>query len=149
MRMREEKNSLRLSEQERETLSRTVKDPQVCRTIRQRCQILLSADENHGRKTRAQVAMDANVSISTVFSTLSLYQEGGLERILSIQRNRNSDTANKKVTEEMRSLIFQLQESDPPPGKKSWSTRELARVFKEQTGISLGKSTILRVLKEK
>ncbi len=146
MRKMDEKYSPHLSSKERNKLSRIAADPRVADTIRKRCRVLLAANKSNGQKTRIALAKEAGVNVSTVTNILDLYQEGGLEKVLVIQRNSNSDSANLKATPEVRAMIFKIKESDPPYGKSKWTQEDLARALRRQTGISLGKSTICRIL---
>ena len=58
-------------------------------TIRSRCSVLLAADEKRWKKVKSnsEIASQAGVCASTVISTLKMFSEGGVKKVLELGRN--------------------------------------------------------------
>lgn len=120
----------------------------ACRTVQQRCRVLLEADEaRESWPGRAAVARRAGVCTLTVTSVISLYAEGGLDAVLHLKRSPRSDRSRCKVNEEIRESVIRLASSPPPAGRSRWTLRILAEHSVEHLGIQLSKDTIRNILR--
>ena len=138
-----------LTEEDANAVRQILAENQACRTVLQRCRILLAADESGGtRLSRTEIAEKAGTSLNTVTNTLALFAEKGLTPLIHLKRNPASDMARCKADAEMCAEILRLAATPPPKGKSRWTLRMLSTHAKEELGICLSKDTIARILKQ-
>lgn len=140
---------VRLSDETVSFLKSYLKEEHISETIRNRCRILLDLDENHPPVlTQAGCAKDCGVCRATVSNTLAAYCTKGLESVLKLERNGNSDNARRKVDELVKARIVAIACSHPPDGHSRWTLRLLEEQMKIYLKEPVGKDAIRRVLKK-
>lgn len=73
---------IKLNDDERATLSKTIRNKKTCRTVLKRCQILLELDELHGSGlTHAQLANSYAVCPATITNIVQYYVGNGIKDI--------------------------------------------------------------------
>ena len=140
--------SVFLGEHEARRLREIAEDRATSNTVRKRCLTVLYSDESDGlARQRKDVANMAGVSLATVKNIVKLYCQHGIEGIVRIKRNINSNIGSVKVNDNMQRSLAQLVERHPPEGAKRWTLKMISREFERETGVRLGASTINRALK--
>ena len=145
--MRNRSHVIMLSSEERKKIVYLKK---ILKTERgkNRCAIILAADEGNGRKRLPYevISQTLNVSENTVISIVKSFCENGLSETLTWDRSIHSDEAKRKVDGRMEARIIAQACMPPPEGYKRWTQKllvdELAVVLEEP----LSQSTIQRVL---
>jgi len=132
-----------LSEEEREQLEAIpAKGTSKARRLR-RAHILLLADE--GLLDR-EIARAINSAVTTVERTRKRFVEEGLEGALS---ERSRPGAMRKLDGHQEAYLVALACSDPPEGKKRWSTQLLAdRLVEAGMVEQISDETVRRTLKK-
>ena len=78
-------------------LKSVMRKKKTTKTVRNRCQIIIDLDEAHGKVlTHEQSAKTNCVCMATITNTVKLYSEKGIEGIISLNRNVNSDQTHQK-----------------------------------------------------
>lgn len=118
-------------------------------TIKNRCQILLDMDENHGKHyLESQCAARNGVHIATVSYTVKKFTAEGLDATLTLKRSVNSDNARRKVDGRAEAELVALACGPVPEGHSRWTLRlleEKSRVILEDP---VSHDTIRRTLKK-
>ena len=74
---------IKLSDDERATLQKTIRNKKTCKTILKRCQILLELDEEQGTGlTHAQLARSYAVCPATITNIIQSYVKNGITDII-------------------------------------------------------------------
>ena len=96
-----------LSKKERGALRRIQKNT-ASSTVRSRCAVLLEADEKRWKraKSNSEIATASGVSASTVVNALKLFCNEGIDGVVRLKRNPNSDTARLKATGDVEARII-------------------------------------------
>ena len=69
---------------------------QTSKTVRKRCQIILDLDDAHGKiLTHEQSAKTNCVCMATIMNTVKFYSEKGIQSIITLNRNINSNNAHR------------------------------------------------------
>ena len=122
---------------------------QTTKTVRNRCQILIDLDEAHGKVlTHEQSAKTNCVYMAIITNTVKLYSEKGLEGIISLNRNINSDNVRKKFDGRAEACIIETACSPAPEGHFRWTLRLLEEQAKTVLDVPVSKDTIGRALKK-
>ena len=89
---------IRLSEEERATLRKIIRNKKTCKTVLKRCQILLELDEEQGRGlTHTQLAHSYAVCPGTITNIVKSYVKNGITEIIRYNISPNSSAALRKV----------------------------------------------------
>ena len=146
---RPKKYIISLTDEEVKMLKSQTRKKKTSKTIRCRCNILLDLDEAHGKPlTHQQCARSNGVCMATVTNTVSSYMNGGLENVLTIKRNINSDHANQIIDGRAEARIIQLACGPIPEGHARWTIRLLEKESKIVLDEPVGREAIRRVLKK-
>lgn len=146
---RPRKNRILLSDSDVDRVIRLLEEGNCSKTIKQRCFILLDLDENHEPVlTQEECAAKRNLSRATVANIASLFSKEGLNSVLTIKRNENSNRARTKVTPEIESKILALVEKPAPEGHSKWSLRLLEKAISEESQFTVGRETIRKVIEK-
>jgi transposase len=138
-----------LSEEQVKRLKKVLKSLKICDTVKNRCRILLDLDMSHGKQpTYEQCAHRNGVSKATVASIIGMFFSGGLDAVLTIRRNVNSDNAMRKVDGRAEARIIELACGPAPEGRDRWTLRLLAEKSKVVLEEPVGKDAIGRALKK-
>jgi len=142
---------VRLSEDERSTLTRLVKGEKgVPPKKRLRAQILLKVDEGeHGPGwTDEQVAKALDVHVNTVHAVRRQLVREGFEVALSRKKQRRPSRVPIFDEVQERTLIATAQ-SEPPRGRARWTLHLLAdRMVQLEIVERVSHETVLKVLKK-
>ena len=84
-----------------------------------------------------------------VYKVIVAYIKGGIDKVLTIKRSINSDTANIKVDGRAEAQLIQLACSKAPEGRNRWTLNLLVEKSKVILDTPVSRSTIGRVLKNK
>ena len=147
---RSRKYKIALSNEERNHLKDIVRDKKTSNTIKKRCQILLALDENQSTDTTYDdCAFYLGVSKSTISNLVKIYSLKGLQAVLTINRNINSDNANRKIDGALEARIIAMACSEPPEGRARWTVKLLTEKARVELELSAGEEAVRRLLKKK
>lgn len=106
-------------------------------------------DESHGKVlTHKQPAKTNCVCMATVTNTVRLYSEKGIEGIISLNRNVNSDQARRKFDGRAEARIIEIACSPAPESHSRWTLRLLEEQAKIVLDVLVSKNTVSRALKK-
>ena len=146
---RSRKYKIALSNEERNHLKDIVRDKKTSNTIKKRCQILLALDENQSTDTTYDdCAFYLGVSKSTISNLVKIYSLKGLQAVLTINRNINSDNANRKIDGALEARIIAMACSEPPEGRARWTVKLLTEKARVELELSAGEEAVRRLLKK-
>ena len=149
---RPKKRTVRLSNEELKHLKKLLKSKGTSNIILNRCRILIALDENHlPAKTYDQCVADHNVSRATIANTVKLYVDNGLDTVLTINRNVNSDNSRRKVDGRVEAKIIQIACGPVPDGHSRWTIRLLEKQMKielDELDEPISREAIRRTLKK-
>jgi len=146
---RSRKYKIALSNEERNHLKDIVRDKKTSNTIKKRCQILLALDENQSTDTTYDdCAFYLDVSKSTISNLVKIYSLKGLQAVLTINRNINSDNANRKIDGALEARIIAMACSEPPEGRARWTVKLLTEKARVELELSAGEEAVRRLLKK-
>lgn len=146
---RPKKYKIELNEEQIKELKAIIRRKKTSKTIIKRCQILLDLDENHGKiYSREQCAKSNGVCMTTVTNTVSKFEKGGIEEVISYKRSVNSDNARRKVDGRAEARILELATGPAPDGRARWTLRLLEEKSKVVLETPVSKDTIGRTLKK-
>ena len=86
--------------------------------------------------------------MTTVTNTVKLYSVKGIEGIISLNRNVNSDQARRKLDGRAEARIIEIACSPAPEGHSRWTFRLLEKQAKIVLDVPVSKDTIGRALKK-
>ena len=69
--------------------------------------------------------------MATVYNVIKYYVDGGLEKVLSYDRNINSDNARRKLDGRAEAKIIEIACGPVPEGHSRWTLRLLEKKAKE------------------
>ena len=132
---------IKLSDDERAALQKTIRNKKTCKTVLKRCQILLELDEEQGTGlTHSQIARSYAVCPATITNIVQSYVKNGITNIVRYNISPNSSAALRKMDGRTETRI----ELDIPVGRET--IRETLKkmnfdLTKTPTGVSLQKKT--------
>ena len=122
---------------------------QTSKTVRNRCQIILDLDDAHGKVLTYEQSSKINcVCMATIMNTAKLYSEKGIQGIITLNRNVNSDNARRKLDGRAEARIIEIARSPAPAGHSRWTLRLLEEQAKVVLDVPVSKDTIGRALKK-
>ena len=143
------KYEVRLSDEQVNTIKSKLKKKDTTDTIANRCRILLDVDKNHlPVMTQEQCAAEHRISRTTVSNTVKQYYEEGLQSVLELKRNVNSDNARRKVDGRAEARLIALACGPAPEGHSRWTIRLLEQEAKVVLDEPVSRETIRRTLKK-
>lgn len=146
---RPKKYIISLTDDELKKLKSVIRKKQTSKTIRSRCQILIDLDEAHGKVlTHEQSARSNGVCMATITNTVKLYTNGGIDAVITINRNVNSDNAMRKLDGRAEARLIEIACSPAPEGHSRWTLRLLEEQAKIVLDTPVGKNAIGRALKK-
>lgn len=146
---RPKKNRVSLTDTEVKRLKSFMKKKDTNQTLYTRCQILINLDENHlPAMTYDQCIESCNVSRATVAKMASIFASGGIDEVLKINRNINSDNANRKVDGRTEARIIEIACGPVPEGHSRWTIRLLEDCMKVELEEPISREAIRRSLKK-
>lgn len=106
-------------------------------------------DEKHPPVlTQADCAKAHGICRATVSNTVKTYCTEGLENVLHLKRNVNSDNARRKVDGRVEAHIVTVACGPAPDGHSRWTLRLLEEQMKIELDEPVGKDAIRRALKK-
>jgi transposase len=138
---------LRLTEKDREILTRLIKNGNETVKRHKLAKILLKADETLEKFTDEEIADSLSVSIKTVQRVREKYANGGLEKVF--EKKFTPRLSRRKFKGEEEAKLIALCCSEAPEGYGRWSLRLLAdKVVELQIVDEVSYSTIHQTLKK-
>lgn len=146
---RPKKNRVSLTDNDVKSLKSFMKKKDTNQTLYTRCRVLINLDENHlPAMTYDQCIEACCVSRATVAKIVSLFASGGIDAVLKINRNINSDNANRKVDGRTEARIIEVACGPVPEGHCRWTIRLLEDCMKIELEEPISREAIRRSLKK-
>ncbi len=140
---------IKLSDDERAALQKTIHNKKTCKTVLKRCQILLELDEERGTGlTHAQIAHSYAVCPATITNIVQSYVKNGITNIVRHNINPNSSAALRKMDGRTEARIIQMACGPVPEGHSRWTLRLLEEKARVELDIPIGRETIRETLKK-
>lgn len=140
---------INLTDEELKLIKSTLRKKQTTKTVRSRCQILIDLDEAHGKILSHEQSAKSNVvCLATITNTVRLYSSEGIEGIVVLKRNVNSDNAKRKLDGRAEARLIEIACSPAPEGYARWTLRLLEEQAKIVLDTPVGKNAIGRALKK-
>ncbi len=117
---------IKLNDDERAALQKTIRNKKICKTVLKRCQILLELDEEQGTGlTHAQIAHSYAVCPYTITNIIQSYVRNGIKDIVLYNISTNSSAALRKMDGRTEARIIQMACGSVPEGHSRWTLRLL------------------------
>ena len=140
---------IKLSNDERATLQKTIRNKKTCKTVLKRCQILLELDEEQGTGlTHAQLAHSYAVCPATITNIVQSYVRNGIKDIIRYNISPNSSAALRKVDGRAEAHLIQMACSPAPEGHSRWTLRLLEEKARIELDVPVGREAIRQALKK-
>jgi len=140
---------IKLNDDERATLQKTIRNKKTCKTVLKRCQILLELDEGQGTGlTHAQLAHSYAVCPATITNIVQSYVKNGIKDIIRYNISPNSSAALRKVDWRSEARIIQMACSPAPEGHSRWTLRLLEEKARVELDVPVGREAIRQTLKK-
>ena len=118
-------------------------------TIRNRCRILLALDENQSSLTTYDdCAYYLGVSKPMISNVVKCYALEGIDKVLVLNRNINSNNANRKIDGAMEARIIAMACGDAPDGHARWTVKLITEEARVRLELSAGEEAVRRMLKK-
>lgn len=146
---RPKKYTISLTDDEFKRLRSVMNKKQTTKTVKNRCQIIIDLDDAHDKVlTHKQSAKINCVCMPTITNAVRLYSKNGIEGIITLKRNVNSDNARRKLDGRTEAFIIEIVCSPAPKGYSRWTLRLLEEQLKIVLDVPVSKDTIGRALKK-
>ena len=140
---------IKLSDDERAVLQKTIRNKKTCKTVLKRCQILLELDEELGSGlTHAQIAHSYAVCPATITNIIQSYVKNGITNIVRYNISPNSSAALRKMDGRAEARIIQMACGPVPEGHSRWTIRLLEEKARVELDVPVGRETIRETLKK-
>ena len=140
---------IKLSDDERAALQKTIRNKKTCKTVLKRCQILLELDEEQGTGlTHSQIARSYAVCPATITNIVQSYVKNGITNIVRYNISPNSSAALRKMDGRTETRIIQMACGPVPEGHSRWTIRLLEEKARVELDIPVGRETIRETLKK-
>ena len=118
------KYSVHLSDDEVKFLRSLLKKKGTSETICNRCRILLNMDKDHPPVFKQEsCAASLGISRATIANTVARYSNDGLDSLLKLKRNVNSNNARRKVDGRAEARLIEIACGPVPEGHSRWTLR--------------------------
>jgi len=149
MATRKRKYEISLTNDERNQLKKSLRNRTLSSTIHKRCRILLALDVNQATVTSyAQCAYYLGVSKSMIDNVVKKYAKEGLQSVLVLNRNINSDNANRKIDGALEARIIAMACGPAPEGRARWTVKLLTEQARVRLELTAGEEAVRRMLKK-
>lgn len=146
---RPKKYNISLIDDELNRLKAVMRKKQTTKTVRNRCQIIIDLDTAHGKVFNHAQSVKTNcVCMATVTNTVKLYSQKGIEGIITLNRNINSDNEKRKFDGRAEARIIEIACGPAPEGHSRWTLRLLEEQVKIALDVPVSKDTIGRAYKK-
>lgn len=140
---------IKLNDDERAALQKTIRNKKTCKTVLKRCQILLELDEEQGTGlTHAQLAHSYAVCPATITNIVRSYVKNGIKDIIRYNISPNSSAALRKMDGRAEAHIIQMACGPAPEGHSRWTLRLLEEKARIELDIPVGREAIRQTLKK-
>jgi len=140
---------INLTDEELIKLKSIIKNKKSSKTLIRRCQVLIDLDEGHGKyMTNVQSAKSNGICLATVSNIVKDYVDGGVNNVITLKRNPNSDNAKRKLDGRAEAKIIQMACGPVPEGHSRWTLRLLEEKGRIELEVPVSKDTIGRALKK-
>ncbi len=121
------KHIVRLSTQERETLTKLIRSGRGPARMFTRARILLKADQSGEGPgwPDERISQALDVTVQTIERVRKQLVEEGFDAVLS-RRKYTQKVSRKKIDGDVEAHLIALSCSEPPPGRVRWTLRLLA-----------------------
>ena len=138
-----------LTDEEVERIQKKAKRKNTSATIKNRCNILLDMDINHSPSIKQKdCAKKHGITQKTVINTVKQFCTEGLDSVLTLKRNVNSDQARRKVDGRIEARLIEIACSPAPEGHSRWTIRLLEDEMKVILDEPISREAIRRTLKK-
>ena len=146
---RTKKYSVHLSDDDVKRLKILIRKKDTSDTISNRCRVLMDLDEEHPPiLTYKACASKRGTTMTTVANTAASYCKEGLDAVLKLKRNVNSDNARRKVDGRIEAKIIEIACGPVPEGHSRWTIRLLEEQMKVELVEPISREAIRRALKK-
>ena len=140
---------IKLSDDERTALQKTIRNKKTCKTVLKRCQILLELDEEQGTGlTHAQLAHIYAVCPATITNIVRSYVKNGIKDIIRYNISPHSSAALRKMDGRAEAHIIQMACGPAPEAHSRWTLRLLEEKARIELDIPVGREAIRQTLKK-
>lgn len=140
---------IRLTNEERSLLDKTIKNKKTSKTVLKRCQILRDLDEvDRGGLTHQQIAHSYAVCPATVANIVKTYMDKGIDGVARYHINPNSSASRRKCNGRDEARLIQLACGPVPEGHSRWTLRLLEERTRVELDVPISKDTIRKILKK-
>lgn len=145
---RPKKYIINLTEEERTKFNSVINKKTTSKNIIRRCGIMLDLDINSGSNlTHEQLANSYGVCKATIANVILDYTQNGIEGIIKIKRNPNSN-AKLKADGRVEAKLIQIACGPAPDGRSRWTLRLLEDKARLELETPISRETIRRTLKK-
>ena len=138
-----------LTDEEVERIQKKAKRKNTSATIKDRCNILLDMDINHSPSIKQKDCTKKHgITQKTVINTVKQFCTEGLDSVLTLKRNMNSDQARRKIDGRIEARLIEIACSPAPEGHSRWTIRLLEDEMKVILDEPISRETIRRTLKK-
>lgn len=147
---RPRKHIVEFTDEEVKSLRSRLKSKKTNKTLRGRIEILLLLDAKHSDPTLPYevIGKKSGTSLSTVRTVVKLFSKGGLQEVLTLKRNANSDTSKTKLDGRAEAQVLKIACGPAPEGRSRWTLRLLEERCRVELEEPVSKDTIGRALKK-
>ena len=146
---RPNKYKIALSDEEIKRLKSTLRKKKTSRNMLHRCQVLLDLNTFQEKSlTHEQCSKTNGISMATVSNIVKDYNDGGIDKVLTYNRNSNSDQAKRKLDGRGEAKIIEIACGPVPGGRSRWTLRLLEEKCRVELETPVSKDTIGRALKK-
>jgi len=86
--------------------------------------------------------------MATVCNIVKNCYDGGIDKVLTYNRNSNSDQAKRKLDGRGEAKVIEIACSPAPDGRSRWTLRLLEERYRVELETPVSKDTICRALKK-
>ena len=136
---------IKLSDDERAALQKTIRNKKTCKTVLKRCQILLELDEEQGTGlTHSQIARSYAVCPATITNIVQSYVKNGITNIVRYNISPTSSAALRKWMDVPKHVLSRwlaaLSRRDIPAGRSGyWRKKPVLSLIFRLEGKPYGK----------
>ena len=146
---RPRKYTVELTDGEVKRIQSMLKSRETNDTIASRCRVLLALDEKHPPVlSHAACAKAHGICMATVANTVRDFALNGIESVLTLRRNPNSDQARRKLDGRAEALLIATACGPAPNGAARWTLRLLENELKVVLVEPVCRETIRKALKK-
>lgn len=121
---RPKKYPIILSDADIHRLETVIAKEDCSKTVRSRCRILLDLDENKGKALTHEQCAEVNcISAATVTNIVRLYHNGGVEKVVALNRNENSNNGRYRPARCAEEKALEIARGQLPSGQLRWVLR--------------------------